>query len=84
MKRHLWREHLPALKLAQTWLSEEERRWRSKGGGVVGDVCGAWYVAGGFGLGWFGAGGDGWLNERAGDGGVGNRPADCASDVAAA
>ncbi len=21
------------LKLAQTWLSEEERRWRSKGGG---------------------------------------------------
>ncbi len=89
MKRHLWREHLPALKLAQTWLSEEERWWRSRGGGgggggVVRDVCGAWYVAGGFGLGWFGAGGDGWVNERADDGGVGNRPADCASDVAAA
>ncbi len=73
------------LKLAQTWLSEEERRWRSKGGGgVVRDVCGAWYVAGGSGLGWFGAGGDGWVNERADGGGVGNRPADCASDVAAA
>ncbi len=72
------------LKLAQTWLSEEERPWRSRGGGVVRDVCGAWYVAGGFGLGWFGAGGDGWVNERADDGGVGNRPADCASDVAAA
>ncbi len=28
-----------------------------EGGGVVRDVCGAWYVAGGFGLGWFGAGG---------------------------
>ncbi len=48
------------------------------------DVWSAWYVAGGFGLGWFGAGGDGWVNERADDGGVGNGMADCASDVATA
>ncbi len=45
-------------------------------GGVGWDVWSAWDVAGRFGLGWFGAGGDGWVDEGADDGGVGNGSAD--------
>ncbi len=33
------------------------------------------------GLGWFGAGGDGWVNERADGGGVGNRPEKCCGSL---
>ncbi len=43
-----------------------------------------WHVAGGFGLRWFWTGGDGWVDEGACGGGVGNGSADCASDVPAA
>ncbi len=42
-----------------------------------------WHVAGGFGLRWFWTGGDGWVDEGACGGGVGNGSADCAGDVPA-
>ncbi len=40
MNRQRCLEHLPVLKLMQTWLSEEDGRWRREGGGGLDDTCG--------------------------------------------